>query len=217
MTLSDSPYTDEARARQAVVDVVLELYDARLITSTGGNVSVRLADGDILITPTRMHKGGLTPEVLVRVAPSGEPRPGQGRPSSETPLHLAVYRARPDVHAVVHTHAPHAIMLGLLEGRVPPIIADALPFEHLPVVYYVLPGDQAGIARIVRALDRGAAVLLKHHGLLTVGSDLRRAVNVTFALEEVLHILTLCRIWGCTDPPTLPPDDAETLRRLDIV
>ncbi len=213
-----SPYHDEAQARQAVVDVVLELYDARLITSTGGNVSVRLADGDVLITPTRMHKGGLTPDALVRVSPHGEPRPGQGRPSSETPLHLAVYHARPDVHAVVHTHAPHAIMLGLLEGRVPPIIADALPFESLPIVYYVLPGDRAGIARIVQSLGaHGSAVLLKHHGLLTVGRDLRRAVNVTFALEEVLHILTLCRIWGCSEPPTLPPDDAATLRRLDIV
>ncbi len=214
--MAESPYRDEAAAREAVAAVVLELFQARLITSTGGNVSVRLAAGDVLITPTRMHKGGLTPEALVRVDGQGRAYPGQGKPSSETPLHLAVYRAFPQVHAVVHTHAPYATALGLMGERIPPIIADALPFEHMRAVYYVVPGDREGIARLVEALRDAPAVLMQNHGLLTVGADLRQAANYALALEEVIHILTVCRIWGI-EPRRLPPEDAATLRTLGVV
>ncbi len=214
--MTSSPYRDETAARAAMVDIVQELFQARLITSTGGNVSVRLADGDVLITPTRMHKGGLTPAALVRVDDQGQPRAGQGVPSSETPLHLAVYREFPQVHAVVHTHAPYATALGLMGQRIPPIIADALPFEHMRAVYYVVPGDEEGIARLVDALHDAPAVLMQNHGLLTVGRDLRQAANYALALEEVIQILTVCRIWGI-EPRRLPPDDAATLRELGVV
>ena len=214
--MTASPYTDEAAAREAVTALVHELFQARLITSTGGNVSVRLGTGDVLITPTRMHKGGLTPATLVRVDAQGQPYPGQGKPSSETPLHLAVYEAFPHVHAVVHTHAPYATALGLMGQRIPPILADALPFEHMRTVYYVVPGDRAGIARLVEGLRHAPAVLMQNHGLLTVGETLRQAANYALALEEVIHILTVCRIWGI-EPRTLPPDDAATLRELGVV
>ncbi len=211
-----TPYTDERAARDAVTAIVHELYQARLITSTGGNVSVRLAAGRFLITPTRMHKGGLTPASLVVVDAQGHPLDPAQRPSSETPLHLAVYAAHPQVHAVVHTHAPFATALGLMGQRIPPIIADALPFTEMRSVYYVIPGDQAGIARLVEALHHAPAVLMRNHGLLTVGQDLRQAANHALALEEVIQILTICRLWG-VEPQTLPPDDAARLRALGVV
>ena len=214
--MTSSPYRDEAAARAAVTALVLELFQARLITSTGGNVSVRLADDDVLITPTRMHKGGLTPDALVRVNGQGQSYAGQDEPSSELPLHLAVYREFPQVHAVVHTHAPYATALGLMGQRIPPILADALPFEAMRAVYYVIPGDEAGIARLVDALHDAPAVLMQNHGLLTVGGDLRRAANYALALEEVIQILTVCRIWGI-EPRRLPPEDAARLRALGVV
>ncbi len=211
-----SPYSDERSARAAVVSIVQELYQARLITSTGGNVSVRLRNGDRLITPTRMHKGTLTTEMLVRVQPTGQPYPGQGGPSSELPLHQAVYEAFPHVHAVVHTHAPYATALGLMGQSIPPILADALPFEQMRTVYYVVPGDRQGIEQLVDGLRDAPAVLMQNHGLLTIGHDLRQAANYALALEEVIQILTVCRIWG-VEPRQLPPQDATRLRALGVV
>ncbi len=208
--------TTEREHREAMVAIIQELYQARLITSTGGNVSVRLEDGRFLITPTRMHKGGLRPEDMVLVDAQGQPLPGQGRPSVETPMHLAIYREHSHVAAVVHTHSPLSIALGLVGGRIPPITVDAVAFERMHVVPYALPGDATLIRRVVEALHDSPAVLLQNHGVVTVGRTLREAANVALALEETVHILMACRLLG-GEPVELAPHWVEAIRRLGVV
>jgi len=208
----------EQRFRQEIVATVEELYEARLITPTGGNVSVRLPDEPdaYLITPTRLHKGSLRPEDIVRVDGGGTPADPHQRPSVETPMHLAIYAAYPDAGAIIHSHAPLSTALGLVGGRVPPITVDAVLFTEMRIVPYGLPGDPVLIERVVEALARSPAVLLQNHGLLTVGRTLRQAANRALALEEVIHILLVCRLLG-REPVTLSNDMVALLREMRIL
>ena len=203
----------EQDLREEIVRIVEELYEARLITPTGGNVSARLeGEEGCLITPTRLHKGSLRPEDIVRVDAEGKPANRRQRPSVETKMHLAIYAAYPDIEAVIHSHAPYAIALGLVEGRIPPISVDAVPFTEMRVVPFGLPGDETLIANVVEALEHAPAVLLQNHGLLTVGWTLRQAANRALALEEVIQILVTCRLLG-GEPKRLPEETVEMLRQ----
>lgn len=208
----------EQDLREEIVRIVEELYEARLITPTGGNVSVRLPDEEdgYLITPTRLHKGSLRPEDIVRVNAEGKPANHRQRPSVETKMHLAIYKAYPDIEAVIHSHAPYATALGLIEGRVPPISVDAVPFTEMQVVPFGLPGDPDLIERVVAALQHAPAVLLQNHGLLTVGWTLRQAANRALALEEVIQVLVTCRLLG-GEPRTLPGETLELLRQTGVL
>ncbi len=207
----------ERTLREDMVTIVQELYQARLITSTGGNVSVRLPGGNgYLITPTRMHKGGLQPEHLVRLDAQGRPVQAHQRPSVETPMHLAIYQAYPDVGAVVHTHAPLATALGIVGGRVPPITVDAVLFQDMRIVPYGLPGDPELIQHVVEALKYSPAVILQNHGLVTVGETMRQAANRALALEETIHILLACRMLG-GEMTLLTPELVQRIRALGYV
>ncbi len=209
---------EERSQREEIVAIVQELYQVRLITSTGGNVSVRLEPPEegYVITPSRMHKGGLRPEDLVRLDPEGRPLETHRPPSVETPMHVAVYRAYPEVGAVVHTHAPLATALGIVGGHIPPITVDAVPFLEMRIVPYGLPGDPVLIDRVVEALQYSPAVILQNHGLVTVGKNLRQAANRALALEETLHILLACRLLG-GELTTLSPEMVEKVRALGYV
>jgi ribulose-5-phosphate 4-epimerase/fuculose-1-phosphate aldolase len=158
-----------------------------------------------------LHKGGLRPESIVRVDGTGKAAERRQRPSVETGMHLAIYAAQPDVEAVVHSHAPLATALGLVEGRIPPITVDAAPFAHTQTVPYGFPGDPILIERVVQALVHSPAVFLQNHGLLTVGWTVRHAANRALALEEVVRILLACRLLG-QEPVTLPEETAALLR-----
>ena len=203
----------EQNLREEIVRIVKEMYEARLITPTGGNVSARLeGEEGCLVTPTRLHKGSLRPEDIVRVNAEGKPADRRQRPSVETPMHLAIYAAYPDIEAVIHSHAPYAIALGLVEGRIPPISVDAVPFTEMRVVPFGLPGDETLIANVVRALEHAPTVLLQNHGLLTVGWTLRQAADRALALEEVIQVLVTCRLLG-GKPKRLPEETVGMLRQ----
>ena len=98
----------EGAAREACVRVCRLIYERSYSTGADGNVSVRLPNGTLLVTPSGAHKGFLGPEDLVLLAPDGRPL-GEGVPTSELPMHLAVHRTRPDVRAVVHAHPVSAV------------------------------------------------------------------------------------------------------------
>ena len=208
----------EQDLRQAIVAILEELYQASLITSTGGNVSVRIPDEPdaFLVTPTMLHKGGLRPKDIVRVDGRGKPVDHRQRPSVETPMHLAIYAAYSEVEAVIHSHAPMATALGLVNGRIPPVTVDAVPFVNMRVVSYGLPGDPVLIEGVVQALAHSPAVLLQNHGLVTVGQTLRQAANRALALEEVIHILVTCRLLG-GEPATLSEEVVSLIQEMGVL
>jgi ribulose-5-phosphate 4-epimerase/fuculose-1-phosphate aldolase len=203
-----------ADLRRQIIGVVDELYDAGLITPQGGNVSVRVPGSEeVWITPTQLYKGALTEETLIRVDLRGRKLEGLDRPSVELPMHLAIYRAREDVGAVIHTHAPMAIVVGLYDEPIPPITIEAISLGQAPVVPFLLSGTKEQSQAIVGALGEGSAVLLRNHGLLTVGRDVREAANRAHQAEFAARTVVLCRLLG-GQPDTIPEKLAEFLKKI---
>jgi ribulose-5-phosphate 4-epimerase/fuculose-1-phosphate aldolase len=200
--------------RQQIIEIVDELYDAGLITPKGGNVSVRMPDSDeVWITPSQLYKGGLTEERLIRVNLKGKKLEGTDRPSVELPMHLALYGAREDVNAVIHTHAPMAIVVGLYHEPIPPITIEAIGLGQAPVVPFLLSGTREQSQAIVEALGEGPAVLLQNHGLLTVGSDLREAASKAHQLEFAARTVVVTRLLG-GEPTAIPEKLADFLKKI---
>ncbi len=200
--------------RHEIISIVDELYDAGLITPKGGNVSARLPDAEELwITPTQLYKGGLSEETLIRVDLRGRKLEGRDRPSVELPMHLQVYKRREDVGAVIHTHAPMAIVLGLFDEPIPPITIEAISLAQVPVVPFLLSGTREQSEAIVDNLGDGTAVLLRNHGLMTVGKDLREATSRAQILEFAARTVVLCRLLG-EQPEEIPEKLAEFLKKV---
>jgi autoinducer 2 (AI-2) kinase len=201
--------------RVALCGVVEELYTAQLITSTGGNVSARLADppDQAWITPSRLFKGDLRPEILVRIDLDGRAiDPDARAPSSEALVHAAVLRARPEVQAVVHCHAPHATILVNADLPFLPISTEAAFLHELGRIPFVMPGTPDLAEAVVAALGQGWGVLMKNHGLLVAGRSLRRAADLAEIVERTSQVIVGCYAVG-REPPVLPPETVEVLRR----
>lgn len=211
---SRSHATDEATLRRDVIDVCRQLHAQGYLAAADGNVSARLPGGDVLVTPSGVPKAFLEPDELVRLAPDGTPRAGQGRATGELPMHLAVLRARPDAQVVVHAHPPTAIALSLhkhlrLDGVLPEVI---LSVGSLVVVPYARPLSDALAEGVARALEKADAVIMARHGTVAVGATLLEAYARTERVEHACEVLW--KAHGLGRPGALPDHEVTTLRRM---
>jgi L-fuculose-phosphate aldolase len=168
-----------------IVRMMERIYRYRMTTTSGGNLSIRDAQGSIWITPARVDKGTLTPDDIVQVLPDGKPL-GRHRPSSELPFHRQIYAARPDIRAIVHAH-PVALVAFSLTGK-PPETAflpkAARLCGQVAFAPYELPGSEKLGQRIAEAFARGAScVMLENHGVVVGGTDLHDAFERFETLE----------------------------------
>ena len=205
--------------REQIVEAVRELYQAELITATGGNVSARIEGADeIWITPSQLFKGDLRPEVMVRTDLEGHSLdPGARSPSSEWSMHCAIYRARPEAKAVVHAHAPHATILANAGLPFLPISTEAAFFGDLPRVPFIMPGTGDLAEAVAEAMADSWAALMVNHGLIVAGRSLRRAADMVEIIDRSAEVILGCYAVG-REPPTLPDDVVATLRKMgDLV
>jgi ribulose-5-phosphate 4-epimerase/fuculose-1-phosphate aldolase len=199
--------------RSELCTVVDELYRLQLITATGGNVSARCGDDptQAFITPSGSFKGQLGPAQLVRIDLDARPLDAHAaRPSSEAPIHAAILRARPDVQAVVHCHAPRATTLANTPLPFLPISTEAAFLANIGRIPFVTPGTPELAQAIVAALGNGWAVLMQNHGLIVAARSLRRAADITQIVERTCDVILGCYAVG-HPPPVLPPDLVATL------
>jgi ribulose-5-phosphate 4-epimerase/fuculose-1-phosphate aldolase len=191
-----SPYADEATARSLIVRTARSLFTRGLTHGSTGNLSVRLADGSLLLTPTGSSLGILTEDALSRTDPHARHLNGP-RATKEAFLHAAFYRARPGAHAVVHLHSTHAVAVSCLadtdpDHALPPLTAYyAMRVGALPLLPYHAPGDSA-LEPLAEATARShRAVLLANHGPVVAAPTLEQAADATEELEETarLHLL----------------------------
>jgi L-fuculose-phosphate aldolase len=187
-----------ATAARQIVRCCRRLWDAGLIAGADGNVSVRLAPGRLLVTPSGLLKCDLASGDLVEVDLGGGRRRGSRRASSELDLHLRVYRRRPDCGAVVHAHPPAATAFAVAGQALPD---DVLPelilyLGSVPLVPYATTGTAALGDAVEPFLDGRVAVLLANHGAVTWGADLTTAQIRMESLEHSARILLAARALG---------------------
>jgi L-fuculose-phosphate aldolase len=205
---------EERELREAICDVGRRLHDREFVAAWNGNISARLTGASFLCTPTMCSKGRLRAEELCVVDADGGILHGPRARTSEILLHLSIYRHRPDVHAVVHSHAPHATAFAVAGEPIPTgVLAEAEYFLGVvPTVPYTLPGTQAFADSIVPYLDRTCALILANHGIVTFGSTLELAWGYTEVLDAYCRILLLSRSLG----PPRRLADAEVAELLEL-
>lgn len=194
----------EQELRGEIVEIGRRIYDRFFVAANDGNISAKLDDGTVLITPTGVSKGFMKPEDVIKVDFDGNvlASPADRRPSSETPMHLAVYRARPDVAAAVHAHPPAATgfsVAGLaLDSPILPEIV--ITVGTIPLVPYATPAGvdlQNAVEPYLQGYD---AFLLANHGALTLGEDLTKAYFKMESLELYARIRLVARLLGSERP-----------------
>jgi L-fuculose-phosphate aldolase len=201
------------RIAEEIVTVCRRLYDRGLIAGQDGNVSVRLDSGHILVTPAGLSKVDVTVDSLVELTLDGSAvTPGRSA-SSEVGMHLCLYRARPDVRAVVHAHPPVATAFGVVGRDFMDAVLPEVIFHlgSVPLVPFALPGTPALGDAMAPYLAEHDAFLLASHGATTVGPSLRLAHQRMESLEHAARILHAASMIG--PPARLRDEDVAALRR----
>ena len=186
----------------------LELPRNSLVTWTSGNVSGRDREtGYVVIKPSGVRYEDIRPEDLVIVDLAGNVVEGHVKPSVDTPTHLYVYRHRPDVGGIVHTHSPYATSFAAL-GRPIPVYLTAMADEFggpVPVgAYAPIGGEEIG-QEIVRSIGQSRAILMKNHGVFTIGPTPRAAVKAAVLVEDVAKTVHLALLLG--QPDEIPEEE----------
>ncbi|MBL6927698.1 MAG: L-fuculose-phosphate aldolase [Rhodospirillales bacterium] len=175
------------KERNDVVAFGNKLISAGLTTGTGGNVSVfNRKQGLVAVSPSALDYADTRPQDVVLVSPEGEVVEGTRKPSSETPLHLAHYRVRPDVCGIAHTHSVFATTIATLRWEIPPMhYLVAFSGKKVPLAPYATHGTEE-LARVTsEAIGDSNAVLMANHGLIALGVDLAAA----FATAEIVELM----------------------------
>jgi len=186
----------------------LELPRNNLVVWTGGNISARdRQTGHVVIKPSGVPYAELAPERMVVVDLEGKVVEGSLKPSSDTLAHVYIYRHRPDVNGIVHTHSTFATAFAAL-GRPIPACLTAICDEFggpIPCGGYArIGGDEIG-REVIRSIADGPAVLLKNHGVFTVGPTPEAAVKAAVMVEDAARTMYFALLLG--EPEKIPPKE----------
>ncbi len=202
------------RLRREVCALHALLPSNGLVAWTSGNVSARVPGADLMvIKPSGLDYEELTAESMVLCDLHGNVVEGRYKPSSDTGSHAYVYRHRPEVGGVVHTHSTYATAWSARAEPIPCVItamADEFGGE-IPIGPFALIGDEAIGKGIVETLagHRSPAVLMRNHGVFTIGKDARAAVKAAVMTEDVARTVHLARAYG--EPIAIPQADIDAL------
>jgi ribulose-5-phosphate 4-epimerase/fuculose-1-phosphate aldolase len=188
--------SEETRLRDQIASVGKSIFDRRLTFGSTGNISARLSDGRLLMTPTNASLGALDPARLSLFDADGAHVSGD-KPTKEAFLHQCMYCARGEAGAVVHIHSTHSVAVSILadvdpEDVLPPLTAYyVMRVGKLPLVPYFAPGDVALAKAVEARAGQSHAVLLANHGPVVAGKTLTDAQYATEELEETarLHLM----------------------------
>ena len=204
---------NEAALRTHVIEVAKKMYERDFISGIAGNISVRLTPETLLLTPGGGSKADLTPDELLIIDLEGNCLAGDGtcKPSSELPMHLEVYRQRPDVGAVVHAHPITCVALSLVGiSLAPPYIPEALVFlGPIATAPYATPSSTENRDAIAGLINNHDAIILAHHGSLTVGRNLKEAYDRLEVLEHTAR--TIAAAFQMGTPRQLAESSVEKL------
>lgn len=198
--------------RRALMWAGRGLYRQGMMAGSSGNLSARVDGGRVLITPSGAAKGRLDPADMLLIDLAGNLLEGEGKPSSETAMHLAIYRRFPGVNAVVHAHPVKAMALAAAHRAIP---TDTLPealysLGDIPCVPYMPAASPELGEAVAAALEDGDGVLLLNHGALTAGRSVGAARGKMEILEALAEVAIHTYQLGGAVP--LPPAEVARLR-----
>ena len=192
------------KARRDIVEFGKRMYARGFANSNDGNLSARVSENAAWVTPSGVSKGFMTEDMLVLVDLDGNILEGTAKPSSETKLHLALYKSSPDILAVAHAHPPVATTFAA--AGIP--LDEALVQESVillgvvPVAPYAAPGSEALAESVVPFCADYNALLLEHHGAVSWGESLERAFYRLESLEFTATVMMNSRLMNITRPLT---------------
>jgi L-fuculose-phosphate aldolase len=200
--LSLSSFSTERDLRLAILEAGRICYSSGLMHANTGNISIRMGNDRVVITPSKMCKGRLEPEDLLVIDLEGSivkaDKTRRRTFSSEAPLHLEVYRQRPDVRAVIHSHPANATALTVAGvpfpiNVLPDILEDLGP---VPTTRFALPDSADSAAAIGEYIKEHNTILIRNHGAITFGADLEEALNRLELLEYVARTVLTAKLFG---------------------
>ncbi len=210
--------SEETRLREQICTLAASMFERGLTGGSTGNISARLADGGLLVSPTGTSFGWLDPARLARVDASGQHVDGD-KPTKEMPLHSAFYDTRSTAGAVVHLHSCHAVALSLLDADADDFLPPLTPYAimqlgRVKLLPFFMPGDPA-MGDAVRGLaGKRSAVMLVNHGPVVAGRDVEAACN---AIEELEATAKLALLTRGLNPRALSPDQVQdVVRKFDV-
>jgi L-fuculose-phosphate aldolase len=195
---------------KTIVDISQKLWAKGWVANHDGNVSVRFEDM-LLATPTAVSKGDIVPEMILTLDMEGNKLQGIGKPFSEIKLHLAAYRARQDIDAVVHAHPPFSMARGLVGSDFEIDVPEAVVSigDVIPVARYAMPGAKENDEIIAEVLSKCDVFMMAGNGVLSVAGDLKDAFLRMELLEHLLKIDYYAKSMGTA--MTLPLEDKQKL------
>lgn len=185
--------------RKQIVEIGKRMYDKNFVASNDGNISVRLSDNRIMITPSGVSKGFMKKRDLCIIDMSGNIiSAGAKKPSSEYKIHLEVYRKRPEIYACVHAHPQKATAFAVAGLKFDKLTLPEVIFSlgSIELAEYATPSSEGLSERVAEKISYTDALLLANHGALTIGSDLEDAYYKMETLEHFAAITIYARILG---------------------
>lgn len=197
--------------RHAIVRFVKKMVATGLTVGTAGNLSVRGKDGVIAITPSGMEYDRITPRDVSLVDINGNLLFGSRKPSSELPMHIAIYQNRRDIHALVHTHSRYATAVSCLGKRLPPVhYAIGFAGSVVRCAPYATYGTATLAKKVVSFLKQDKAVLLQNHGVIACGATLEEAFLIAELIEFCAQVYILAKSVGT--PRIIPVREMRRVR-----
>lgn len=176
--------------KKEIIEVGKRIYNRGYVASNDGNISVRIDDERVLITPTGISKGFMTPDDLIIINLEGKLINGKRKQSSESNMHLQIYKDRPDINSVCHAHPPYSTGFAVagipLDKMILPEVIISLGI--IPIVEYGTTGTEELYGQISKYIKNYDAFLLANHGALTIGNSILNAYHRMETLEHAAQI-----------------------------
>src|SRR5436305_8260674 len=188
----------EYKIKEQMCEIGRRVYNKGFAAANDGNITVRLNDKEVLCTPTMVSKGYMKCEDVCKVDYDGKQLAGTRKRSSEVLLHLAVYKARPDINAVLHCHPPHATAFAVAQEPIPKCILPEVEvfLGEVPMARYETPGGQKFAETILPYVKDCNTIIVANHGTATFGPTLEIAYFNSEIIDAYCRILILARQLG---------------------